>query len=397
MTVSGNQSLASYLTLFLFVFAWYVSNTLSSVQTKEVIIASREEVDSGRKIENIFVAFIIPVWVTFIQLSLSGIIGFLYFSCTSSEQSPWLTFTRSYESNSEWFKGITSVAIYNVLGTLMTNIGYISGSVSFVQLIKAMEPVATVIAYKLLLNKSPNSIMLIGVILVISGSCFASATDASVNTISIIAALISNAVLPLRNIVTKKLDGNATSDVSYNEIKKIKGFMMFSLISSIGSIVICILLCFLYVFIFFLCHVNESPQLSQVFTNLLSMDVLHETFMSSSMYCAYNSFSFLVLGRLDPITHAILNVFKRAFNIITAMLFFHEPFTYQFITGLTIALLGLGIYTAGERSKDGSIAHYFPSGVSRIVVVCVAVIVFSVVLSQDLWLDSLLHVFVYEQ
>jgi hypothetical protein len=72
--------------------------------------------------------------------------------------------------------------------------------------------------------------------------------------------------------------------------------------------------------------------------------------ISAVTYCAYNSFSFKVLEKLDPVAHAVLNVLKRAFNIVTSMMFFGESITLQFCLSLSVAVAGLGLYVIGEKN-----------------------------------------------
>jgi hypothetical protein len=71
--------------------------------------------------------------------------------------------------------------------------------------------------------------------------------------------------------------------------------------------------------------------------------------LASIFYAAYNSFSYIVLLQTHQLTHSILNVFKRGFNVISAMIYFNQIISLQFILGLTASLLGLILYAINEN------------------------------------------------
>jgi hypothetical protein len=147
------------LSLLLCILLWYLTNTISSLYTKIIL-----NYNNFNENNNILLFLFLSLYITFIQLMVSGLIGyfiilyynkvnvlyifikefpsiFSYFAVGSGSDS--LLFTKQ-----EYNSTVIKVGICNALGTLCTNVGYIMGSVSLVQLIKALEPVVTVIMYK---------------------------------------------------------------------------------------------------------------------------------------------------------------------------------------------------------------------------------------------------------
>ena len=333
--------------LVLLVLGWYVSNTMSSYYAKNVFndAESLGEADTAAG-SSVYELMSLSLFVSFLQLAISGLVGYTYYCLVlhlPGDSSPWMKLLDSRTVDPAYFKLTFFIATCNAIGTCSTNVGYIYGSVSLVQLIKSTEPVATYIADALVFQTKSNRVTISGILLVIFGSCMACYKDSSANYLSVAAALLSNAVLPLRNIFTKSYSSKAslipTSSTGGTEgtggvaQPRPSGFILFSLISSVGSVVVGAAALLAY---------SLAPFAFSSGANC-------ESLFSSLTYCGYNSFSFLVLGRLDPMTHAMLNVFKRAFNIITSMLFFAQPFTAQFMLGLTISLVGMMFYIAGKK------------------------------------------------
>jgi drug/metabolite transporter (DMT)-like permease len=223
--------------------------------------------------------------------------------------------------------------------------GYVYGSVSTVQIIKSMEPVCTFIADVFVFKTENSAATVVGLALVIFGSVWACYADPTMNAVAIGAAMLSNAVLPMRNVLTKKIARPASSmpegclpTTKQVKLQEPKGVLLFCLLSALGAV-----------------YVGSAAIVSiLLFSIAMTPDpgILFQALASSLMYTGYNSFSFLVLGRMEPVRHAIFNVFKRAFNILTSMLFFGLPITSQFMIGLSIAMFGLIVYSFGKAKYD---------------------------------------------
>ena len=331
------------------VVGWYVTNTMSSVYAKQAL-------GNSTLIDGEGGSALAVLAISLVQLSLSGLgayalakSGLIGQVDAETRATAWSALLR----DSPWRRLMLLIGCCNAIGTLGTNLGYVQGSVSLVQLIKAMEPVATVAADRFIMGGRSNRLTLAGVAVVILGTCIAVFKDARFNTLSITAALLSNVVLPLRNILTKTMQNDASLKSSGPNAS---GLVLFGLVSTVGAVIVaCTMATTVLVIAIRLALTTaddgSTGDFGGTLKRLLQVDEL--SFMAALNYGAYNSFSFAALQRLDAVSHAILNVFKRAFNIVSSTILFGEPITVEFCFGLTIAIGGLFMYAVGKRQpKD---------------------------------------------
>jgi solute carrier family 35 protein E1 len=55
-----------------------------------------------------------------------------------------------------------------------------------------------------------------------------------------------------------------------------------------------------------------------------------------------------VLGKVNPVTHAIANTAKRVVIIISSVIWFHNPINMQGKVGSAVTLTGLFVYSLSE-------------------------------------------------
>ncbi len=326
------------------VLAWYVTHTMASYYAKSAFYLAEEEGKAEEMSEGGLLSFsLLPLSlaVSFLQLAMSGVVGKMYliFRGVDGKVDPWKYFHDARVSNSSLSGNLLVVAACNAAGTVLTNIAYLHANVSLVQLIKSMEFVATYICEGVVFKTVNNWTTVLGGVLVVLGSLVASSNDLSMNTSSMAAILLANVVLPIRNVLTKSAIGSKDSLPDGSKSEEVpKGFLLFALISSIGAV-----------------FVGIATLLSMaMFSFVYTSASVQEALRSSFMYTTYNSISFVMLGVLDPGMHAILNVLKRAFTVITSMAIFSQPFTSEFIFGLFVVMGGLVVYLVGKKTIDPS-------------------------------------------
>jgi len=151
------------------IVAWYVTNALSAYYSKSVFVIAESTAEDDH-------LFHLSLLVSFAQLAGSGVVGYCYHrACSTSMASPWTYYAESQTRNPTWAKRVNIIAGCNAFGCVCTNIGYIYGSVSLVQLIKCMEPVATYICHRYVSpDAAHDSTTVAGVLFVIVGSCYTS-------------------------------------------------------------------------------------------------------------------------------------------------------------------------------------------------------------------------------
>ncbi|XP_020595195.1 xylulose 5-phosphate/phosphate translocator, chloroplastic-like [Phalaenopsis equestris] len=115
--------------------------------------------------------------------------------------------------NREFFLALLGPAFFHAVGHISAMISFSKLTVSFTQVIKASEPVFSVIFSALHGHFYPIHIWL-SVIPIVAGCSLAAATEVSLNAAGLWSALISNIGFVLRNIYSKQ---------SFNEFKHVDG------------------------------------------------------------------------------------------------------------------------------------------------------------------------------
>jgi len=352
------------------VAVWFVANVVSTYYSKKVMVSNNEDngsVDTNKE-RGIWKMVHLALWLSFAQLFVSGVIGALFArihdwrsssaeSVVEETSEPILNnpsiFTFLVEArrrNYSVYKTIIITAVFNAIGSLCVNIAYIHGSVSLVQIIKSLEPKTTYLLSVGLLKMEHSPLVVLSIVNVVAGAAYTSWKDSTHNQISVYVALVSNFMMPLRNVMIKSIEINTNDsrDAEYAASNRTdpkmklthyqpSGFMMFSLISVIGSAWIgCV-----------------SVLWSMVVATLpiANTTMLKNVIFSSIFFFGYNGASFEVLNLTSPVTHSVLNVLKRFFNIICNIILLHSDFTKDIGRGLSVTFFGLMLFTVSKNKS----------------------------------------------
>lgn len=274
------------------------------------------------------------MWLSFAQLFLSGTIGFVYvqFRANSKNGGFFSYLGEARKKNDPAYKKIMLTSVFNAIGSTCVNMAYIQGSVSLVQIIKSLEPVTTYVLSAGILKIKCNIQLFFSILFVVIGSVVTCASDSSYNRNSFLLAFASNLMMPLRNVTIKSAADDSSRDRRLVN-QQPTGFMMFSLISALGSSLVGAI------------AITTSLITGTAGSILADTMVWNKIIFSSGFFFAYNGSSFVVLQKLDPITHSILNICKRYFNILCNVALFSTDFTTQIATGLLISAVGLLMFT----------------------------------------------------
>lgn len=349
---------------------WFITNVFSTYYSKKLLVLHNEEnnedvdVDVFEMRGDIWYSMLhLALWLTFTQLLVSGTIGALIvrIPCTNitadeealldkkkaSQHSSLLTFLfEAREKKHPTYNKILLTAACNALGSLCVNIAYIHGSVSLVQIIKTLEPVTTYVLSVGLLKMQHSPSTLCAIAMVVAGAAYTSWKDSTYNHMSVLVALASNFMMPLRNVIIKSTE-EGTNRPNERSLKHQQptGFKMFSLISAIGSVWIgCIAVSFSLIMT--IPHALSAGCDARTLTSMV---------LSSVFYFGYNSASFAVLNLTDPVTHAVLNVLKRFFNILCNIVLLHNNFTKDIAKGLLVSIFGMMLFTLSKQRSNTAI------------------------------------------
>ena len=306
---------------------WFVANALATYYSKRTLKYNSLEEAPGFK-EKLHLAILL----SFLQLSISGIIGALI----QRKNGLFAYVVEAREKKHPAYVRIMLTALFNAIGSTCVNVAYIQGSVSLVQVIKTLEPVTTYILSIGILKTDHSLSILFSIIIIVIGAAYTSWKDSTCNYASISIALISNFMMPLRNVMMKANEESSNEkEIELNETQP-SGFIMFSVISAIGSF-----------FIGWVVLVYSSIEGIPLLYDIGKMPLM---LLSSISFFGYNGASFIVLHMSDPLTHGVLNVLKRFFNIFCNIAVLHtDSFSKEIAKGLIISFLGMVLFTLSKN------------------------------------------------
>ena len=222
-------------------------------------------------------------------------------------------------------KIICVAALGNVVGNMATNAAYALISSSTAQVVKTCEPIFTFMLSMLLYttNTTLDLSTFLSIIVIVLGAWSFIKGDSSFNLWGLFAGMIANTAFPIRNIYLKNL-----SSIWDSPLQK---FAMMSSLSFLFLLPLLLIKLFLH---------HQLPSFAHV-----------DGMVSGVSHCIYNLASITVLESFSPVTHAVLNLSKRAFVIMTNLLYFHDPLTWSVLIGLSVLLVGCYLYQLGHNSK----------------------------------------------
>lgn len=216
-------------------------------------------------------------------------------------------------------------------------------AVSFTHVIKAAEPVMSVVLAQAILGETYPYYVWLSLMPIIAGCSLAAMKEVSFSWGGFNNAMISNIGMVLRNIYSKKY---------LDEFKHIDGINMFALLS-IMSIFITVpaalamegLVGGSYRWSVMAAAAAQSLGGWGGFFKLLAA--------SGLFYHLYNQASYMVLGQgISPVTFSVGNTMKRVAVVASSIVFFKNPVSLMNWAGSMMALLGTGLYSAAKQKAS---------------------------------------------
>ena len=214
----------------------------------------------------------------------------------------------------------------HLVGNLATNASFAAMNSCITMMIKACEPMFTMLIHYGLFSAAPSHTIshLASVPVICAGAILFIASDMSFNVWGIGAAILSNVAFPMRNIAAK-----ASWDSDLCTDGPLQGYASMSMNG------------FLVILPFVL--------LKLIITHNLPFLEPAESFVSSASHVIYNIASLNVLEQVLPLTHAILNLSKRIIVILANIIYFRTPFTTAMCLGVFVFLCGNLLYLFATR------------------------------------------------
>jgi drug/metabolite transporter (DMT)-like permease len=307
----------------LILIAWYISNAYCAIYTKEVVSTTNSS-----------------NWTAVMDATLAeflmGVIcsGFIILY----RNEDLFPFTQSDLLNSQ---NLIS-GLCHMFGSLFLCFSYNLMGAAITQILKATDPIFTVILSYLIDQKLSSTHTLISLSYIVIGimSCTSTNGDFSLSFVGVVVTMLSNLFMSLRTILCKKLS-NMKSCSAY------QSYLLTSTIAGLAFLPLYLSYYLSFVFQYYLSSPPDSP-LSPSSSSLSSPLPLDQyislLFLAALFHASYNICAFAFLELVTPITYSVANLCKRIVSILMAMVFFHQPITLKTLMSLIVLSVGVAIY-----------------------------------------------------
>ncbi|XP_062152846.1 phosphoenolpyruvate/phosphate translocator 2, chloroplastic-like isoform X1 [Alnus glutinosa] len=233
---------------------------------------------------------------------------------------------------------ILPLAVVHTMGNLLTNISIGKVAVSFTHTIKSMEPFFTVVLSALFLGERPSLWVVSSLVPIVGGVGLASFTETSFNWTGFCSAMASNLTNQSRNVFSKKL--MAKKEEALDNVN------LFSVITIISFIL-------LVPAAIFLEGVKFTPSYLQSAASqgLNVRELCVRSVLAGFCFHSYQQVSYMILGMVSPVTHAVGNCVKRVVVIVSSVIVFQTPVSPINSLGTAVALAGVFLYSRAKRIK----------------------------------------------
>ena len=214
-------------------------------------------------------------------------------------------------------------------GFCLTNGSFGKVNASFVDTIKAGEPIATVMLTLLFLpGEKVTALIFLSLLPIVAGVAISSLSDTSFNLLGFAMAMGSNLCFSARSICAKLLRSSLG--------KQMDNANLFVHVNTYGFMAL------LPVCVYF-----EGPVLAKI---LMGGGKPARLFiLNGFFYYLNNQMNFLVLEKVDAVTHGLINCGRRVANILFAIVWFGTAVTLFNGIGISLALSGAYCYMKAKQ------------------------------------------------
>lgn len=340
------------------IFTWYYTNGMNGIAMQS--FAGR--VRSSELELNVSLAVAIISATTAVQLGMGALLGK---SITTIMEANHI-WRHHPQTNTALSRDKIVLGGLHCLGSIFTNLGFMYGSASLIQILKLLEPFETLLLSQLLLKQQEK--ISIGIVssMVFSVSAAISLIQIQPkkpHSLSIVFALLSGMTLSLRNVLQRKsyVQQENRHQVDAGVSKVQQSVLQFTRLS---------LDAFLMTSVLSLC-VHGLFWLGNSYNN-----VVYKAFNGGMFlwHPLYNTFSMITLGHCSALTHSLLNAGKRVFAVVMAIVWFREGAGLGTVAGLVAVGVGGCWYTiekkrSNNNNKTNNKAGFFKLGTALLLVI----------------------------
>jgi solute carrier family 35 protein E1 len=291
--------------------AWYFLNTANNIFNKKALTA-------------------IPLPWTAATVALASGIPYVFFLWgTGLRPTPKLSLSH--------IKNLSGVCAAHLCAHVGGTIAIGAGAVSFIQIVKASEPVVSCILSASLLGQVYSLPVYLTLLPIVGGVALSSFTELSFTWLAFGSAMLSNVAGSFRAIMAKKAmnkpQGENMSDANLYAVLTIMSFLLLLPISLM---------------------IETPAKIAATWSAANAAGIGNGYILSNLLsagfcYYLYNETAFLALGRVTPVTHAVANTVKRIVIILVSVGIFSTKMTPLGMVGSGIAVFGAFLYALAKQ------------------------------------------------
>jgi len=214
-------------------------------------------------------------------------------------------------------------------GFCLTNGSFGKVNASFVDTIKAGEPIATVLLTVICLpGETVTGLVFLSLLPIVSGVAISSLSDTSFNLMGFGMAMGSNLCFSARSICAKLIRSSLG--------KQMDNANLFVHVNLYGALALLPVVVYFEGFKVFKI-IAEGGEAGRMFL------------LNGFFYYLNNQMNFLVLEKVDAVTHGLINCGRRVANILFAIVWFKSAVTLFNGIGITLALSGAFCYMKAKQ------------------------------------------------
>ena len=268
----------------------------------------------------------LPYFQSSISLGVGSLIAILFWKL-KIRKPPKLTYND--------IKTYIPISLFHSLGHITAVISVGAGAVSFTQIVKAAEPIFTASFYWIILKDKISFNSGVSLMTIVFGVGLASVSELSFTWTSFIGAMLSNLAFSSRNVYSRlAMDKPRGENITPENL-----FGILTILSFIIS------LPFTLIFDF-----RNIP--NALSSSIYPINTVLITSLNAGFYFyMYNEAAMIVLNKINPVSHAIINTLKRVIILITCCIFFNTKMSKNSVLGSIIAIIGSYLYAKTKQNK----------------------------------------------
>lgn len=302
------------------VLFWYASAAMSVISSKIVLVVCRA-----------------PFLLCLTQFTAASVILFMLYLFKNMESSNSKMRQELIELVNV-SRIVLIIAVCYTMGFILTNVAFSLGNPSFVETVKASEPVSTVVIGQIFCPEVSSWMTYASLGPIIFGVGLACYGDSTVPFWGVIFALLSNFGFSGRAVAAKILQLESTSTgVVADEVR------LFLQVSCIGVFV---LIPFAVYFDYTeVVYYAQRPEAHMIIPILL---------LNGATYTVFSLCSFATITRTNIVTHAVLNALRRVAVIVASAAYFNTKLSTQVLTGGAIAVGGVVWFSVSKNMVNST-------------------------------------------